>query len=53
MTSRSGGARGGRAGGAAIALAALVTAACGYTLVGRGSFLPENVKRIAFPTFKN
>lgn len=29
------------------------TAACGYALVGRGSFLPESVKRVSFPTFKN
>jgi outer membrane lipopolysaccharide assembly protein LptE/RlpB len=27
--------------------------ACGYTLVGRGSFLPPNVKKISFPTFSN
>ena len=26
---------------------------CGYALVGRGSFLPESVKRVSFPTFKN
>ena len=43
----------GRLRGAA-ALAVLAAAVgCGYTLVGRGSFLPENIKRIAFPTFKN
>lgn len=52
MTGRS------RAPSRAAALAVLVgttlaASGCGYTLVGRGSFLPESVKRIAFPTFKN
>ena len=31
----------------------VVLAGCGYSLVGQGTFLPESVKRIAFPTFKN
>ncbi|HET7453120.1 MAG TPA: LptE family protein [Thermoanaerobaculia bacterium] len=31
----------------------VVLGGCGYTLVGQGSFLPDSVKRIAFPTFKN
>lgn len=26
---------------------------CGYSLVGRGNFLPESIKTISFPTFKN
>jgi hypothetical protein len=34
-------------------LAASAAVGCGYTLVGRGSFLPDNIKRIAFPTFRN
>ena len=29
------------------------TGGCGYALVGRGSLLPDTIKRIAFPTFKN
>jgi hypothetical protein len=31
----------------------LWAAGCGYALVGRGSFLPDSVERVAFPTFKN
>ncbi|MCD6451489.1 MAG: LptE family protein [Acidobacteria bacterium] len=27
--------------------------ACGYHLVGRGSYLPSHIKKIAIPTFKN
>jgi hypothetical protein len=53
VRSRSSGRRPGAAWSVAVALAALLCSGCGYTLVGRGSFLPENVKRIAFPTFKN
>ena len=34
-------------------VAALVSGGCGYALVGRGSFLPESIRKIAFPTFKN
>lgn len=26
---------------------------CGYSLVGRGSFLPETIRTVSFPTFKN
>ncbi|MGH9441205.1 MAG: LPS assembly lipoprotein LptE [Thermoanaerobaculia bacterium] len=36
-----------------LAALAASSAACGYALVGRGSFLPESVKRVSFPTFKN
>ena len=32
---------------------ALASAGCGYALVGRGSFLPDNIRKISFPTFKN
>ncbi len=41
------------------ALAALVTAlactaaACGYSLAGRGSFLPAHIRTIGIPTFEN
>ena len=35
-------------------LAALVfSSGCGYTLVGRGSFLPDTIHTVSFPTFKN
>ena len=33
--------------------AVLAATGCGYALVGRGSFLPESIKRVSFPTFKN
>jgi hypothetical protein len=40
--------------GLAIALAALLAAnACGYSLAGRGSFLPAYVKTIGIPMFVN
>jgi outer membrane lipopolysaccharide assembly protein LptE/RlpB len=39
--------------GILLLLSAIFTSACGYALVGRGSFLPESVKRVSFPTFKN
>ncbi len=32
---------------------ALAAAACGYTLVGHGSFLPEYIRTVAIPTFVN
>lgn len=32
---------------------ALSGAACGYALAGRGSFLPQDIKTIGIPTFKN
>jgi hypothetical protein len=37
---------------ASLALAAASTG-CGYALVGRGSLLPDTIRRIAFPPFKN
>jgi|TARA_B110000240_G_C13216930_1_gene332870 outer membrane lipopolysaccharide assembly protein LptE/RlpB len=36
-----------------ITLAAILTAGCGYHLVGYGSSLPNHIKTIAIPTFKN
>jgi hypothetical protein len=33
--------------------AALLTTACGYTLAGRGSFLPDYIKTIGVPPFAN
>jgi len=41
------------AGWAVILLSLLTAAACGYNLVGHSSFLPEHVKTIAIPPFKN
>ena len=38
---------------APVALTALGSAACGYTLAGRGSFLPEYIRAIGIPTFLN
>jgi outer membrane lipopolysaccharide assembly protein LptE/RlpB len=32
---------------------AILATSCGYTLVGRGSILPESIKTVSFPTFKN
>ena len=32
-------------------LAVLAHAGCGYSLAGRGSFLPEYIKRIGVPLF--
>ncbi len=37
----------------AIVLAALVSSSCGYTLAGRGSFLPDSIKTIGIPDFTN
>jgi hypothetical protein len=34
-------------------LVALTAAGCGYTLAGRGSFLPANIRTIGVPTFTN
>ena len=34
-------------------LAALASSSCGYTLAGRGSFLPESIKTIGIPDFTN
>jgi len=36
-----------------VAFAALASQACGYSLAGRGSFLPAYVKTIGIPTFVN
>ena len=36
-----------------ITLAVILTAGCGYHLVGYGSSLPAHIKTIAIPTFKN
>ena len=39
---------------AAITLAVVVPpSGCGYTLVGRGAFLPEYIRTVAIPTFVN
>jgi hypothetical protein len=37
----------------ALVLAALVSSSCGYTLAGRGSFLPGSIKTIGIPDFTN
>jgi outer membrane lipopolysaccharide assembly protein LptE/RlpB len=37
----------------AIVLALLVNSGCGYSLAGRGSFLPAYIKRIGVPMFTN
>ncbi len=31
----------------------LLSSACGYSLAGRGSFLPDHIKTISIPTFVN
>ena len=36
-----------------VALAALAASGCGYTLAGRGSFLPAYIRTIGIPTFTN
>lgn len=36
-----------------VLLAALGCSACGYTLAGRGSFLPESIQTIGVPAFVN
>ena len=36
-----------------LALCVLVSPACGYSLAGRGSFLPAYIKTIGIPTFVN
>jgi hypothetical protein len=38
---------------ACVVAAAVASAACGYTLAGRGSFLPETIKVIGIPNFVN
>jgi hypothetical protein len=40
-------------GGALVVLALLASSACGYTLAGRGSFLPSSIHTIGVPTFTN
>jgi len=37
----------------ALVLAALASSSCGYSLAGRGSFLPESIKTIGVPDFTN
>jgi hypothetical protein len=36
-----------------VLFAALLSSSCGYTLAGRGSFLPETIKTIGIPDFVN
>jgi hypothetical protein len=36
-----------------VALALLATMGCGYTLAGRGSFLPASIRKVGIPTFTN
>ena len=36
-----------------VVLALFVTVACGYSLTGRGSFLPPHIRTIGVPTFTN
>jgi hypothetical protein len=36
-----------------VALIGISSAGCGYTLAGRGSFLPPSIQRIGVPTFTN
>ena len=36
-----------------LGLAAVVSAACGYSLAGRGSYLPANIQGIGVPLFTN
>ncbi len=38
---------------AVLVASAAISAGCGYSLVGRGSLLPDTIKRVAFPPFKN
>lgn len=45
--------RGSRTIAALFLAGALVQAGCGYTLVGRGAFLPEYIRVVAIPTFVN
>ena len=37
----------------AVVLAAMLSSSCGYTLAGRGSFLPPSIKTIGIPDFTN
>jgi len=36
-----------------VLLSALLSSSCGYTLAGRGSFLPETIKIVGIPDFVN
>lgn len=36
-----------------VVLAALASSSCGYTLAGRGSFLPDTIRTIGVPDFTN
>jgi len=38
---------------AVVLVAALMSSSCGYTLAGRGSFLPDSIKTIGIPLFVN
>jgi len=38
---------------AALFLAACLSASCGYTLAGRGSFLPDSIQVVGIPNFGN
>ncbi len=38
---------------ALVLLLALLPAACGYSLVGRGAFLPDYIRVVSIPTFRN
>jgi Lipopolysaccharide-assembly len=53
MTRRSGFGIRGSGFGIALLLAAALSTSCGYSLAGRGSFLPEYIKIIGIPTFNN
>jgi hypothetical protein len=37
----------------AVLVAAVLSSSCGYTLAGRGSFLPETIKTVGIPDFTN
>jgi hypothetical protein len=37
----------------AVVLLCVTSSGCGYTLAGRGSFLPASIQRIGIPTFTN
>jgi hypothetical protein len=38
---------------AAVLISAVLWSGCGYSLAGRGSFLPASIKRIGIPVFRN
>jgi outer membrane lipopolysaccharide assembly protein LptE/RlpB len=48
-----GGRRAGRGAAAALLIAVLLSAGCGYALVGKGSSLPDNIKVVQFTTLEN